>query len=274
MQFDGAVSGAGELQKDGAGALNLTGNSTYTGATTVSGGTLAVNGSIASSVLTTINAGATLGGNGTVGNTVINAGGALAPGNSVGTLTVQGSLILQAAASYLVEVSAGTADRTNVIGTATLGGATVNAIFGPGSFVSKKYTILNATGGLGNSTFGAVNSNQPAFQASLSYDANNVYLNVVLGLPTLAGLSTNQQNIANTLSNAFNSSGGIPVVFGALTPEWSDAGLGRSRHRHATDHVRRDEPVHGGDDRPLRCRPWRWGGAGRRGRDAVCGIRR
>ena len=44
-----------------------------------------------------MNAGGTLGGNGIVGNTTIN-GGTLAPGNSIGLLTVQGSLVFTAAA--------------------------------------------------------------------------------------------------------------------------------------------------------------------------------
>ena len=79
-----------------------------------------MNGSIASSSLTTVNAGGTLGGNGTVGNTTIN-GGTLAPGNSIGLLTVQGNLVLTAASTYMVEVSPANADRTNVTGTATLG---------------------------------------------------------------------------------------------------------------------------------------------------------
>src|SRR5258708_16986404 len=57
------------------------------------------------------------------GNTTIN-GGTLSPGNSIGTLTVQGSLVFTAASSYMVEVSPANADRTNVTGTATLGGAT------------------------------------------------------------------------------------------------------------------------------------------------------
>ena len=68
-----------------------------------------------------MNAGGTLGGTGTVGNTTIN-GGTLAPGNSIGTLTVEGNLVFAAAATYLVEVSPTTADRTNVTGTATLAG--------------------------------------------------------------------------------------------------------------------------------------------------------
>jgi hypothetical protein len=121
----------------------LSGVSTYTGATNVNAGTLNVNGSIASSSLTTVNAGGTLGGNGTVGNTTIN-GGTLAPGNSIGTLAVQGNLVFTAAASYMVEVSPANADRTNVTGAATLGGATVKASFAPGTYVSKQYTIINA----------------------------------------------------------------------------------------------------------------------------------
>ncbi|MBA1993623.1 hypothetical protein HLX74_23815, partial [Escherichia coli] len=88
----------------------------------------------------TVNAGGTLGGNGSVGNLLIN-GGTLSPGNSIGTLTVQGSLTFTAASTYLVEVSAVASDRTNVTGAATLGGATVNASF-TGNTFQKQYTIL------------------------------------------------------------------------------------------------------------------------------------
>ena len=33
-----------------------------------------------------------------------------------------------------------------------------------------------------------------------------------------SGLNVNQQNVANTLVNFFNSTGGIPLAFGTLTP--------------------------------------------------------
>ena len=121
-------------------------------------------------------------GNGIVGNTTIN-GGVLSPGNSIGLLTVQGNLVFTAAASYLVEVSPSNADRTNVTGTATLGGATVNASFAAGTYVAKQYTILNAAGGVSGTFAGPVNTNLPAnFQPSLSYDANNAYLNLAAEL--------------------------------------------------------------------------------------------
>ncbi|MBR1252075.1 autotransporter domain-containing protein, partial [Bradyrhizobium sp. AUGA SZCCT0169] len=210
----------GQLIKTGTGTLNLAGNNIYTGNTTVDAGTLLVNGSIASSALTTVNAGATLGGTGTVGNLTI-AGGTLAPGNSIGTLSVQGSLVFTAAATYLIEISPTNSDLTNVTGSATLGGATVSAIYANGAYVARRYTIVNAAGGV-NGTFGSVvNTNLPAgFVSSLSYDAQNAYLDLNLTFsPGFAnGLNGNQTAVANALINSFNTTGGIPLVFGTLTP--------------------------------------------------------
>ncbi|HEV7407126.1 MAG TPA: autotransporter-associated beta strand repeat-containing protein [Bradyrhizobium sp.] len=217
--FSGSVSGAGGVTL-AAGTETLSGTNTYSGATNVNAGTLSVNGSIASSSLTTVNAGATLGGNGTVGNTTIN-GGTLAPGNSIGTLAVQGNLVFTAAASYMVEVSPANADRTNVTGTATLGGATVKASFAAGTYVARQYTILNATGGVSGTFNTLANTNLPAnFKSSLSYDSNNAYLNLALNFipPPGSGLNANQQSAANAIVGFFNSTGGIPLVFGGLTP--------------------------------------------------------
>ena len=92
----------------------------------MTGGTLAVNGSITSNV--TVGAAGTLGGNGTIGGNVTNAG-TLAPGNSIGTLTINGNFVQAAGSTYQVEANAaGQADRINVSGTATIQGGTVQVL--------------------------------------------------------------------------------------------------------------------------------------------------
>src|SRR5665213_4323 len=217
----------GSLVKVGSGTLTLTGTNIYTGATTVNGGALEVDGSIASPTVT-VNSGGTLSGTGTIGDPLISAGGTLAPGSVAtpyGTLTINGPLTFAAGASYNVNISPGANSATSVIGnggtgTATLGGATVNATYANGSYVAKQYTILTATGGVSGTFSSLVNTNLPSgFKASLGYDNNDdVYLNLTLGFAVPGGLNRSQQAVGNALVNFFNATGGIPLVFGSLTP--------------------------------------------------------
>jgi autotransporter-associated beta strand protein len=104
------------LEKKGAGTMQLSGNNTYSGSTIVSAGTLLISGtgSINSTSEILVSAGATLqynsttaltkdlnlgsgaalGGSGVVGNVNLASGSLLKPGNSPGTLTAASATIL------------------------------------------------------------------------------------------------------------------------------------------------------------------------------------
>ena len=231
--FAGGISGTGDLVKQGAGTLALSGASTYLGSTSVTAGKLVVNGSIASSSGLTIAAGAEVGGTGVLPATVVN--GILAPGNSIGTVTVSGALTFAPGSTYAVEVSPTDADRTNVIagpggpGNAVLTGATVATTYAVGGYIQRQYTIVNAAGGLGNTSFAGLTGAAPAgFTHRLAYDANNAYLVLSLlvdpnqpaaGNPVpFGGLNRNQQAVANTVIGFFNANGTLPAALAPTAP--------------------------------------------------------
>ena len=114
----GAIGGTGGLWKNNTGTLTLTGVNTYTGNTNVEAGKLVVNGSLASSVRILKNG--TLGGTLSIAGNLTNLG-ILAPGNSPGTVTVNGNYF--EAGTLDIEVwglTAGTQhDQVVVSGTAT-----------------------------------------------------------------------------------------------------------------------------------------------------------
>jgi uncharacterized protein with beta-barrel porin domain len=204
-------------QKTGSGTWTLTGTNTGITAFSASGGTLNVNGSLSNAAFTV--SGGTLTGTGTIGNTLV-SGGTFAPGSGTAgsSMTVNGTFGLNAAATYAVNINPTASSFADVSGTATLGGATVNATFANGSYIQKKYTILTA--GSISGTFGTLaNTNLPAnFHDSLSYDATHAYLNLNLNFTTPApgGLSGNQNNVANALINFLDTTGLIPLVFASL----------------------------------------------------------
>ncbi|WP_411880098.1 autotransporter domain-containing protein [Polaromonas sp. YR568] len=217
--YAGAMSGTGSLTKTGAGKLVLSGVNSYSGATAVNAGTLSVNGSIANSAVT-VNNGGTLGGSGTVGSTAIAAGGVFAPGNSIGTLTVNGNVTFAAGSIYRVEVDpAGNNDRINATGSATLNGGTVDVQAGAGSYsLSTRYTILNAASGR-TGVFSGATSNLAFLTPSLAYDANNVFLTLARNSVSYAsvGITPNQIAAGMALQNAVaGASGDMGTVLGAV----------------------------------------------------------
>ncbi|UVO54729.1 S-layer family protein [Sphingomonas sp. SUN039] len=203
--YSGNIRGAGNLIVDGTGSLVLDGTNSYTGTTTVRAGTLWVAGSTASSSLTTVASGATLAGNGTVGNTVVN--GTLSPGiyTPTGTLTINGNLVFNAGSTFRVDVGATQAatDRVLVTGTATLAGS-VSAFAVGGVFTSGSYTLLTANGGR-TGTFSPLSTN-PNATAALRYDANNVYLDINSSPTDSFTDATRQSLVFNAATVATNRS--------------------------------------------------------------------
>ncbi|WP_342737243.1 autotransporter domain-containing protein [Bradyrhizobium sp. B117] len=234
VSFGGVISGTGALQQSGTGTLTLSGVNTYTGATTVNSGTLRAGSADAFGASSTfaIAAGSfldlngfnrtfgSLSGAGTVTGANSTISGTFAPGNGTpgSSMAMVGNLAFQSVAQYLVRINPATASFANVTGTATLGGATVNAAFAPGSYVARQYTILTA--GSVSGTFNTVaNTNLPSnLHTTLSYDAGNVFLNLALSFAIASGLQGNQTKVGNALTNFFNTTGGIPMTFAALTP--------------------------------------------------------
>jgi uncharacterized protein with beta-barrel porin domain len=211
--------GSVAISKSGGGTLTLLGANSYSGGTTVNGGVLNVEGSLGGP--TAVNSGALMG-SGSVGAISVNAGGTFAPGNGMpgSSMAVNGSLAFQSGAIYLVQLNPSTAAYASVNGTAQLGGATVVANFAAGSYVAKRYTILTASGGVSGAFSPVIVSASPPsnVHGSLSYGANDVYLDLILSFGIPSGLNGNQQRVGDALTNAFNANGGIAAVYAALTP--------------------------------------------------------
>ena len=142
------------LTKSGTSTWTLTDTSvsTYTGATTVSAGTLLVNGSLGNTAVT-VNGG-TLGGSGVIGvvagtaSLTVAANGVLAPGNSPGTLTINGSTTLGSGSTYAYQYTGGnsaanSADLVDVNGTLTINSGALLTLQDLGTFtMGDKFTLF------------------------------------------------------------------------------------------------------------------------------------
>ena len=130
------ISGDGSVTKTGANSQTLSGTNTYTGTTTVSAGTLVVTGTIASGAGdVTVASGATLKGTGSLPATVIQDGGKLDPGTSIGTITVD-SLEIESDGTLEIEISPSATSLVNVTNTATINsGATLEILPQAGVYI-------------------------------------------------------------------------------------------------------------------------------------------
>ena len=140
--------------------------------------------------------------------------GTIAPGDSTGTMTVNGNYTHNAGAVYQVEVnSAGQSDRLAISGTATLKGGRVAAFYS-GFFlkdVPYTYTILTAAGGV-NGAFAPLANTSTFFNMGLSYFPTYVNLNLMRRGFASVCESENQCEVA----------GGIERVYPIATGDMRD----------------------------------------------------
>ncbi|WP_287461111.1 autotransporter outer membrane beta-barrel domain-containing protein [Sphingomonas sp.] len=154
--FSGLISGTGSVVQNGPGVLTLTAGNSYAGQTLVNAGTLRINGDqSAATGLTTVFSGATLAGSGVIGGSVdMRDGATLAPGNSPGTLTINGNLSLAAGSTLAYEFGARNTvggplnDLVNVGGNLTLDGTLNVTVPAGGSFDIGLYRVFNYAGTL------------------------------------------------------------------------------------------------------------------------------
>jgi fibronectin-binding autotransporter adhesin len=121
LTVSNVITGAGAIRQVGSGLTNLTANSTaFVGTTSIEAGALAVNGSLCGTM--NVQSGGKLQGTGRVCDTNNFTGGIVAPGNSIGTLTIAGNYTGNGGVLEMETILSGTgspADRLLITGNAT-----------------------------------------------------------------------------------------------------------------------------------------------------------
>lgn len=207
--YDGSISGAGQLTKVGTGKQVLNGNSTIDDGTTVVEGNLIVGGAAGSTATLAsdigVTQGAMLGGHGIIiGNVNLASGATLDPGNSIGTLRINGDLSLNSGSTLIIEAEPdGRSDRVIATGIVSLGGANLSVLAGAGNWASNtQYNIIQAASL--NGTFGSVSSNLAFLTPQVAYTGNSATL--LLNRNDIAFASVaqtdNQRAVASSLDVA------------------------------------------------------------------------
>jgi autotransporter-associated beta strand protein len=238
LRLSNVLSGVGSLAKTGSGTLFLNSSNAYAGSTFVNAGTLALanSGSISASSNIVIASGAildvtgradgkltlatgqTLQGPGAInGNLLAGIGSRLAPGGSIGALTVTGSATLQG--STLVELNAAAATNDQLIATASITyGGVLNLSNLAGTLTAgNSFKLFSAAAYLG-----AFTSIAPATTGTgLAWDTSQLPVNGTLRIaalpkPIISGLTISGGNVV--VSGANGTPGGPHYILTSTNP--------------------------------------------------------
>lgn len=196
------------ITKVGTAKLTLTGTNTYTGLTLVNAGTLQVDGALAGTASVTV-FGGTLAGSGSISGTVdVQSGAYLAPGASIGQLTMTSSLTLQPGSTNIMEINKSLGANDSVVGLAsvTYGGTlVVNNLAGTlAEFDSFK--LFDAASYAGAYDFLEL----PALGTGLFWDTSKLAVNGTISVirlrPTITEFGVNGSNFFLNGTNGGNTS--------------------------------------------------------------------
>jgi autotransporter-associated beta strand protein len=214
------------VTKVGSGTLTLTGTNAFSGGVKVNGGTLLVDGiqGMLSNSVVTVATNALLGGNGYItGRVTVQSGGAIAPGESAGILTVSNGLTLVNTTLYFDLASVTNAGSNDSIamrlGTLTLTGTnTVVPNFLDGVLTNGTYTLVSGgaatAGGATNLAWAGPTGTRQTM--TLSTDTPGaILLNVTGNAATLSwqGANGNVWDLNNTTN--WNNGGVTDSFFNA-----------------------------------------------------------
>lgn len=208
--IDGNEIASAETINVTGGNWSFNGDITGTSAINMTAGSFSLNGTATGSTLT-IGEGCTLGGNGTYAD-LINRG-TLAPGNSIGTVTVTGDFTSAASSQMLIEINGnGQSDLIAVTGAATLNGGVVSVAAENGSYNdSDTYTFLTANGGVNGESLTVVN-NMNVFDTELEYYGQHVTVRLIAAYDSEAE-TLNQTAVAQYLNaHSAGASGDFQTV--------------------------------------------------------------
>ncbi len=225
IEGDGPLDGPNGLAKSGSGTLVTTGNLVSDDETRIEEGTLVVNGTLQSPGGVAILGSGKLGGNGTIYGSVVN-GGVLSPGNSPGTLVIDGDYTQTKDGTYQLEVAGKeNHDRILVSGMARLAGTLdVIPIDGYQLEYGQKFVFIRARKVRG--AFDDINLSD-GFRGRMLVGKGKGILLVAPESYTLVASTENHRSIARALDSFIGAKGDRDEVSAALDElkahEYADA---------------------------------------------------
>lgn len=190
----------------------------------ISGGSVSFNG-VQRGGQTVVGVDGLLMGTGTLGDTRVE--GTLAPGNSIGTLTIDGNYVQTASGTYLAELAPGSrSDTLRITGSAALDG-TLKALPEAGIYyLGEQFNVLQAQGGV-SGQFATVDFTafSPFLQFNLGYGASGVQIDVARGNALASAAVTANQIAVATSADGLAIDQGLPKPLTQLFPAQVGAAL-------------------------------------------------